>query len=407
MAGWSDYRQRTAANMRSKSKRRYPPWQAGVLMVNAGEEFQVALVDMPPHPRPHHWTRFPHECTASNPLFEGKCVFCFDAAEKDADNEKLEAKGLDPEQYKHWLRDGLVLPVVDYRMHHFVPDPKKDGKFMVAACAYPDKDIPKGAPTGMCSHCNHKDPYVAERRFLGMRRWEVGTTSELWNIIIAADRRANQVCMHEYKDGSICRGKNFLTQIICPECGTEFMNSEQIHADAQGAAELAEKVVSCTSCDWKGKPYSAYTCMNAVKRGTDDCAEHMARPGTLADGVVNITCRGETRQGGQVVRKYTVDAVLTEDKVGRLVEGFGYDPDAAKALLSGKDIDLDRQYLPERKNPDDDAFNKNGAFNKEEYVKAVLQAQAEDLGINNPYVAGGGSHVPFGGKSRSYEGARD
>jgi hypothetical protein len=406
--GWNDYRQKTAANMKKKTTRRYPPWQAGVLMINAGDEFDVAFCDVSPYPRPHHWTGMPNECTANNPLFDGKCVYCYDAAERDERNDKIVARGGQSERYKHWLHDGVVVPVVDLRMHHFVPDPDKDGKFMVVECAFPDAEIPAGAPA-VCSHCASKDPYVAERRFLGIRRWDLDLGSELWQTIIAADHRANQKCMHVYPDGSVCGGKNFLTALICPECGHHFMGSEELHKNAQKAAELREQIVKCPSknCGFEGKPFAEYTCMNAAKRGTPDCPEHMAVPGTLASGLVRITCRGKTGNDGKVRRSYTVDALLDENRVEALVNRMGIDEQTAKNLLAAKGLDLDRQYLPQRKNPDDEAFTKNGAFDAAAYVEAVLQSQAEELGIPNPYGGSTRSHVPFGNETRSYTGARD
>jgi hypothetical protein len=132
----------------------------------------------------------------------------------------------------------------------------------------------------------------------------------------------------------------------------------------------------------------------------------MAVPGTLATGLVRISVRGDTRKDGQTVRKYSVEPLLAEDKVEALVSRFGFDPDAAATTLSGKGLDLSRSYVPERKNPDDDAFNKGGAFDRGAYVTAVLTSQAEDLGIRNPYSGGGATdHVPFGRSTRTYEGA--
>jgi hypothetical protein len=405
--GWAEWRQETAGNLKSQGGgRKFPPWQAALIMAAAGDDFQAALLNEPPYLRALHWTDLPHECTSDNPLFEGKCVYCDDAQQKEIENEKIEARGGQPKQFKHYRRQAFVIRAVDFRMFHFVPDPKKEGKSMVAACQFPDLDVPAGAPD-VCAWCRHQDKYVAERRFLGVRRWEIETASDLWKTVLSADRRMNETCLHVYPDGRCCNGRNFLTSLMCGECGHLYKTSDEIHKNKADTATFAEQVQECPACHKKGKPHAEWTCSRAVKDGTPECPHHMSLPATLPDGVIHVVCRGEKNTQGNVVRKYAVDGDHRVTAADVLRERYNMDDAAIEKLLTSN-VEMARLYYPERKDPTGEDFNKGGKFDKDGYVLAVLTAQAENLGVENPYVAGTTSTSrPFAAGRRQYVAEED
>jgi hypothetical protein len=71
------------------------------------------------------------------------------------------------------------------------------------------------------------------------------------------------------------------------------------------------------------------------------------------------------------------------------LENVGFDEEQVAELL--EPWDLDHRYRPERK--DRKEFGSD-----EEYIDAVLDAQAESINKSNPYGTSGSAATPFGGK---------
>jgi hypothetical protein len=361
------------------------------LTFDVGETFLLRFMqpaDDKPYDRYYHWPKggYPHTCTLETPGFDGKCVFChFDREMKD----EAEARGQKANS-SLYRRHQDVLEVIDFRYFHVVPDPNRDGKDTVERCSHNESALPSRV---RCHNCNSDDPETSKRYFGGHKVFEMNRTQ--YNQVWAAHEKLSNTCIHVNGDGEVCGAKVYPVSYICEGCQEEVISEDEINRTPPAQLEKQVNFPHNCSCGHTDYLFEVSICENGGRTpvGENDTledADHGVVRAGIFDKVLEVTVAGEQQSSGDrtwTQKNLSFGTGAEFSSVLMDLEDSGFSPEEVENMV--RPWSLDHRYRPERLKRDDYGSD-------EEFVEAVLDAQAESIGKKNPFQPSQGPRPGFG-----------
>jgi len=369
------------------------PWEMSEFRLSVDEQALCRFhpTGEQPYVRKYHWPEGtgPKTCTAEMALFSGKCCYChYDTDHKTNEQRKLEEARSKKEQYKKVQsrlnqQSRSMMQVTDFRYYHISASSTGEGKDVIVC----NVEGPDGDPD-RCEQCADEDEATKARLFGGARRWEL--KDDHLGQIFAAHQRLKKICIFQHEDGSLCEQEAYVIELNCRECGHNLEDPEKVRRMPTKEIEAkSKKDVVCPNCTSKDSPTQVFAC-----RG----GEHEAKPGSIFDKSVRVMCSGEMKETWD--KKKYEDKVFTFDTNCEIFEtaeetlqAWGFEDEEIKKILAP--IDFSWTFRPEWINPNDHKED-------EEYVNAVLDAQAEAIKKVNPWGTGPAGGFKGGGGARSF-----
>ena len=379
------------------TEKRWPPYTANLFQLNTKDQTETSAVFLDEEPtfRQYHWPNGGRsdECTLSHPWFDGKCIYCHEHEKVQAENEgKDKSAKKDSSLYP---RSQWIVQLLDLRYLHWVPHPKKENKDVVTACAHGEANVPTAL--NRCKWCKHKSARISERRFGGLRRWELGKTHA--QMLFSYAERVKSLCVHEEGE-KVCGGKTWVVDYHCPADGCDhvYFDDDDVMTKEEEVRSFVNDIQACPTCGAEDLPTPTYVCDKAWDDKTESFS-HSAVPLELTQCLVNVECIGEIKKirgKEQEVRSFNFKHDFIEDLPALVMGEFGLTEDEVAELF--EPVDLTQVYKPAGLSPEHDDFKGDDDHSK--YVNAVLTKQAENCGCPNPYSTTGSTQRsrPFGGK---------
>tara|TARA_B100000131_G_scaffold54165_1_gene49152 strand:+ start:18079 stop:19272 length:1194 start_codon:yes stop_codon:yes gene_type:complete len=365
------------------SDKLWPPFTAKNFILDLNESAEIRVLEPESggsYIRKVVWVGFPRTATQDLPMFGGRDVYNYyylkDKEEKRESNLYATTKE--------------IFEVIDFRYFHahVVDDPKKDGrkKLIYSPCSV---EGPDGNPR-KCRDCASNDPEVANRIFGGHKVWEL--SSKQASALYAVDDRLSETCLADVPDGKLpgdlCGNDIYCIGFECENCGDEVVSEEEIRRmDGVEIESVAyDDDYSCKNCGHKGRPKEVTICEYHEE------GHHEPVRASMLDKNLTVTRAGSRSSDGKATSSLSFD---TSDRFGGVIDKLRehrFSDEEINEML--EPWDLSEFFRPERVNPD--KFDSD-----EEYVMAVLDAQAKALGVENPYRGVGGTDGPPSGSKRA------
>lgn len=342
-------KQADAAARQKKSGPR-TPWQAYKFAMDVGDEAAIQFKPMEPFLWEYHGFNPNHTCTSNEdvwPEFKGKCVWCYYCDRDKAFRDKW------------YQRSSFVMSLLDFRFFHWEMG-QKNGRDVVLVHVCQDPN-PTPGRRNRCPHCNSTDEFVRERRFGGLKRWELNKTQ--FNQVTDAYARLQQICVHVDAEGNVCNHRVFDVAYNCAHCGHEVLDERALQSE--DAAEVINNPYQCSNCGNEDFLKPLNIC---------DSDAHEPVPGSLFDKMLTVTCSGTSKEVGGKMRtlknfNFEVKAWPWRSAKDNLGDFAISDEDIQKML---EEEDVRSRYSP--------AWGvKRADFETDdEWVDAVLKKQAEN-----------------------------
>ena len=358
----------------SKGKFDKEPWALQNFSMEAGEVALTRALEPPAsgfYSRTLHFWNRPGTCTCDIPVFGDKCVYCF-MHQKGSEEAKKAGNGPDgkPQKNKYdklWKRMAYVLEVIDFRYFHKGMDPEDSEKPILIPCGNTEA-MPKRNRCGLCQKGDL-------RIFGGRKNWECSLPQ--FRSLVKIDAQIGETCITPIENKA-CGRKISLIGFACGGEGHELMGEDDIlQMPAEKLNEYVTTRISCPACAWEGLPVD-------VLVADDDCpvcAGCTPVRATMFHKNIEVSCIGAPDGRGGTKKTYNYDkgqpfTPIEDDLLQHLEE-----KDVVEMLAPR---DLSYTFRPEW-------INREKFDSDEAYVMAVLDKQAEQLKVPNPYKPGGGN----------------
>jgi hypothetical protein len=388
-------------------------WRVYRFDMDLKETACVRFPDVDPYVRGFHWAFGgpPKECSCEKSGFDGRCLYCYYAKAWD-DHERQAARdytgaGNASKYDRRWNKlvrqTGRVVPVIDFRYWHYIPD----GDALLLERCLDDDATPRHS---RCSTCQDRNPEIARRVTGVLKRWEMSDRDKHFSQMVGAHQMLQNTCAATLEGGSSCGAKCYAEALVCEVCfaeGNTVDVVEQTEVQRMSDAMINASrgtIYECTH-GHEGEPRLISVC----KKGGHDCVR-----GTIYDKNVMVKCIGELKdkksgKGQWADKDYQYDISGSFATVEEELEGFNASDEECERVAKG--VDFQWSYAPEgwKVKRSDFAADPEGV---EAYVQAVLDAQAENIKNNIGHLLARGESIkpaaysrqaaaaPFGGGSR-------
>lgn len=358
-------------------------WEMDEIRLSIDQEADIRLLQIPddqdPYVRNFHWPRGgpPKTCTGDIAEFSGKCAYChYDQEHKDAERKKAEEAKARNQKYDKAMsplskKSETILEAIDFRFYHIVPG-EGDSKG-AATCNVEGPD----ADPGRCEFCASSNPEIAARVFGGGRRWHLKDAQ--LDQLFDAHKKLQRICVHVDDTGNLCGKEAYTVELLCSKCNAPVVDSEKVRrASIKELENLLKKPHVCLTCQHEDFPAQASACKSG---------QHEAVRGSVFDKTLRVSCSGKAKQlfgTDETYEEKIFNFDVTShpfESVEASLDSWGFSAEDIKKFCAP--IDFKWIFRPEYLDPK--KFD-----TPDEYVAAVLDAQAESLKKPNPY----GSKTP-------------
>jgi hypothetical protein len=359
-------------------------WRMYRIDMELEETAMVRFPDVDPYVRGFHWGFGgpPKECSCEHPDFDGRCIYCFYTKKWDdhewkaaADHKKAGNKSKYDKRWNKLVRQtGRVVPVIDFRYWHYVPN--GDG-LQLERC----RDDDANPRRSRCETCQDKNPEVARRVTGVLKRWEMADRDKHFHQMVGAHQMLQGVCAGTKTDGGICGVKCYPEALVCETCfadgdTVDVVPTDDVRRMSDGQVSAARGSTYECEHGHTGEPKLISVC------DSDD--GHECVRGTIYDKNVMVKCVGEMKdkrsgKGQWAEKDYQYDisgefATLEEE-----LDGFNVAEEQRELIEKG--VDFRWAYAPEGWNVKRSDYDSDDA-GTEKYVQAVLDSQVNNIKDN-------------------------
>jgi hypothetical protein len=284
-----------------------------------------------------------------------------------------------------------------------VPSEKNPERDTLVRCKHDEPELPKRIRCSLCTD-------GAERHFGGHKVLEMNATQ--WDQLWATHQKLQERCIGTH-DGKVCGAANYPVSYICanPACQVELIGEDEIQKmPPKQLSQILTAPQQCGTCQHEDFLWGIFLCDNGGRSPTPaeeaelmamtpeergetkpEDSDHWIVRASMFDMILELSITGQQKKFGKNVFDVKNFNFSTGAGWSTLEEDLSHHVDPADIEAMIQPWDLADRFKPEKIKP--------GEYSsEEEYVEAVLDAQAEQLGKDwvSPWKKSAGGAGAFG-----------